>query len=116
MEGGGRQSVGFKYTDSIQRPGARAQGLGKMVTNTEVSAVSLLQPVERGGEAGRNFKALSSHRGPKLSAVLTHGGSLDFALQTTIHQNTFLFISVLSVLLVLMGGPLLVLVGPYAST
>src|SRR6218665_1478803 len=38
MEGGGRQSVGFKYTDSIQRPGARAQGLGEMVTNTEVSA------------------------------------------------------------------------------
>ena len=27
-----------KYTYSIQRPGARAQGLGKMVTNTEVSA------------------------------------------------------------------------------
>src|SRR6218665_2575059 len=38
MEGGGRQYVSFKYTDSIQRPGARAQGLGKMVTNTEVSA------------------------------------------------------------------------------
>src|SRR6218665_424179 len=38
MEGGGRQSVSFKYTDSIQRPGARAQGLGKMVTNTKVSA------------------------------------------------------------------------------
>ena len=37
MEGGGRQSVSFKYTNSIQRPGARAQGLGKMVTNTEVS-------------------------------------------------------------------------------
>ena len=30
--------MSFKYTDSIQRPGARAQGLGKMVTNTEVSA------------------------------------------------------------------------------
>src|SRR6218665_1883945 len=38
MEGGGRQTVSFKYTASIQRPGARAQGLGKMVTNTEVSA------------------------------------------------------------------------------
>ena len=38
MEGGGRQSVSFKYTDSIQGPEARAQGLGKMVTNTEVSA------------------------------------------------------------------------------
>jgi len=38
MEGGCRQSVSFKYTDSIQRPGARAKGLGKMVTNTEVSA------------------------------------------------------------------------------
>ena len=38
MEGGDRQCVSFKYTDSIQRPGARAQGLGKMVTNTEVSA------------------------------------------------------------------------------
>jgi len=30
--------MSFKYTDSIQRPGARAQGLCKMVTNTEVSA------------------------------------------------------------------------------
>ena len=30
--------MSFKYTDSKQRPGARAQGLGKMVTNTEVSA------------------------------------------------------------------------------
>ena len=30
--------MSFKYTDSIQRPGAGAQGLGKMVTNTEVSA------------------------------------------------------------------------------
>jgi len=29
--------VSFKYTYSIQRPGARAQGLGKMMTNTEVS-------------------------------------------------------------------------------
>jgi len=29
--------VSFKYTDRIQRPGARAQGLGKMMTNTEVS-------------------------------------------------------------------------------
>jgi len=38
MEGGGRQSVSFKYTYSIQIPGTRAQGLGKMMTNTEVSA------------------------------------------------------------------------------
>src|SRR6218665_3898097 len=38
MEAGSRQSVSFKYTDSIQRPGAGAWGLGKMVTNTEVSA------------------------------------------------------------------------------
>src|SRR6218665_3598384 len=38
MEGGGRQSVSIKYTNSKQRHGARAQGLGKMVTNTEVSA------------------------------------------------------------------------------
>jgi len=32
--------LSFKYTctDSRQRPGARAQGLGKMVTNTEVSS------------------------------------------------------------------------------
>ena len=30
--------MSFKHTDSIQRPGARAQGLGKMMTNTEVSA------------------------------------------------------------------------------
>ena len=30
--------MSFKYTDSNQRPGARAQGLGKMVTNTEVPA------------------------------------------------------------------------------
>jgi len=29
--------MSFKYTDSMQRPGARAQGLGKMVTKTEVS-------------------------------------------------------------------------------
>jgi len=38
MEGGCRQSVSFKYTDSIQRHGAKAQGIGKMMTNTEVSA------------------------------------------------------------------------------
>ena len=30
--------MSFKYTDSIQKPGARPQGLDKMVTNTEVSA------------------------------------------------------------------------------
>jgi len=28
--------VSFKYTDSIQRLGVRAQGLGKMMTNTMI--------------------------------------------------------------------------------
>jgi len=32
--------VSFKYTDSIQRPGERAQGLGKMMTNIVVRAIS----------------------------------------------------------------------------
>src|SRR6218665_3850532 len=39
-----------------------------------------------GGEAGRNFRAPSSHGGPELSAVLTHGGVLGFALQTSTYS------------------------------
>src|SRR6218665_3747866 len=61
------------------------------------------RPVERGGEAGQNSRAPSSHGGLELSAVLTHGRPLCFALQTKVHKNKFLFISVLSVLLVLVG-------------
>src|SRR6218665_3865175 len=34
------------------------------------------------------------------SAVLTHGGRLGFALQTTVHKNKFLFISMLLLVLV----------------
>src|SRR6218665_2480948 len=69
MEGGGRQSVGFKYTDSIQRPGARAQGLGKMVTNTEVSAqgkaedgkdLDTRNPRDGGGGSNRARPCISS--------------------------------------------------------
>ena len=41
--------------------------------------------------------------GLELSAVLTHGGPLGFELQTKVHKNKFLFIFVLSVLLVLVG-------------
>ena len=63
----------------------------------------LARPVERGGEAGQNSRAPSSHGGLELSAVLTHGGPLGFELQTKVHKNKFLFIFVLSVLLVLVG-------------
>src|SRR6218665_2079134 len=65
--------------------------------------VYTVRPVERGGEAGKNSRAPSSHGGLELSAVLTHGGPLGFELPTKVHKNKFLFISVLSVLLVLVG-------------
>src|SRR6218665_3046025 len=61
------------------------------------------RPVERGGEAGKNSRAPSSHGGLELSAVLTHDRPLGFKLHTKVHKNKFLFISVLSVLLVLVG-------------
>ena len=71
MEGGGKQSVNFKYTDSTQRPGARAQGLGKMVTNTEVSAqdkaedgkdLDTRDPRDGGGESNRARPCMISSR------------------------------------------------------
>jgi len=47
------------------------------------------QARREGGEAGRNFRAPSSHGGPELSAVLTHGGVLGFALQTSTYSYVF---------------------------
>ena len=55
--------MSFKYTDSIQRPGARAQGLGKMMTNTEVSAQDksrrlfnlYIEDLEEGVKVGRKL-------------------------------------------------------------
>jgi len=44
-----------------------------------------------GGETGTNSRAPSSHGGLELSAVLTHGGSLGFELQTKVHKNKFFF-------------------------
>src|SRR6218665_1034693 len=58
-------------------------------------------PSRGGGEAGKNSRAPSSHGGLELSTVLTHGGPLGFEFQTKVHKNKFLFIFVLSVLLVL---------------
>ena len=40
--------MSFKYMDSIQRPGTRAQGFGKMMTNTELSA-------QKKAEDGKDF-------------------------------------------------------------
>src|SRR6218665_3823012 len=53
----------------------------------------------RGGRGRKKFPVLEP------SVVLTHGGPprLRFELQTNVHKNKFLFISVLSVLLVLVG-------------
>src|SRR6218665_817292 len=65
------------------------------------AGVAAGRPVERGGEAGKNSRAPSSHGGLELSAVLTHGGPLGFEFQTKVHKNKFLFIFVLSVLLVM---------------
>jgi len=46
---------------------------------------------------------LSTKQWVWASAVITHGGPLGFELQTTVHKNKFLFISMLKVLLVLLG-------------
>src|SRR6218665_2582542 len=73
--------------------------------------ITITRPVERGGEAGKNSRAPSSHGGLELSALLTHGGPLGFELQTKVHKNKFLLISrVISI--IGLSGPLLVLMGP----
>jgi len=63
--------VSFKYTDSIQRPGARAKGIGKMVTNAEVSAqdkaedgkdLDTMDPRDGGGGSNRVRPCMISSR------------------------------------------------------
>jgi len=71
-----------------------------------------MQARREGGEAGKNARAPSSHGGLGLSAVLTHGGPLGFELQTKVHKNKFLFISVFSAILILVGLYCMVLVDP----
>ena len=68
-----------------------------------IPGISYKQARRERGEAGKYSRAPRSHGGLELSAVLTHGGPLGFELQTEVHKNKFLFIFVLSVLLVLVG-------------
>src|SRR6218665_1449493 len=88
MEGGGRQSVGFKYTDGIQRPGARAQGLGEMVTNTEVSAQDKAEDGKDLDTRDPRDGGRGNKPGPPMYNV--HQKAFD-ALKKEIHKNLKLY-------------------------